>query len=109
MTITNPQIHIKEGSADFKADVNVKSKYLNYNTKATGIASIKYDKQMNKIKFKIEDVAFELKTKAFKIGNMDISSFYSPEFEIDGPDSLNSSINLTLPNGKTKPRFRIQS
>lgn len=101
-TVTNPTIQIHEGNASFKADVKVDSKYVNYNTKATGKALITYNKLMNKIKLKIDDVSFELKTKAFRIGNMDISSFYNPEFELDGPKSLNSSMDFKMPNGQTK-------
>lgn len=105
-TVQNARITLKPNQAQFSADASVKIGVLNYGSVATGDVEIKYNTETNRISVKVLRAAFEVYTKIFgkkiHIADVDISPFYKPEFEFAGPQPVQPSVQVNMPNNTTK-------
>jgi len=105
-TLTNARIELTPDKAQFVADANVKTGPLSYGSVATGEVEIKYNQETNRISIKVLKAEFEVYTKVFgkkiHITNIDAAKYYKPEFEFAGPQPVQPSVNVILPNGSTK-------
>ena len=105
-TVQNAKIDLLPNQARFSADANVKVGPLGYGSVATGDVEITYNKETNRISVKVLKASFEVYTKVFgkkiHISDVDLSRFYKPEFEFAGPQPIQSSVAVTLPNNTTK-------
>jgi hypothetical protein len=105
-TVRNPGIKITAGKAAFVADASVKVGPLNYRSDAKGSVEVKYDEVENRISVKVLKADFEVYTKIFNkkihITTVDVSKFYRPEFEFAGPQPLQESVPVDMPDGSVK-------
>lgn len=108
-TVKNPRIEIKPGSAQLIGDADVKVGPIAYGTVVTGEVAVNYNQQSNRISVKVLKASFEIYTKIFgkkiHITDVDISKYYRPEFEFAGPQPMQPSVTVTLPNNTTKTVF----
>lgn len=118
-TVSNPRIAIKPDKAIFMADVVVNSAGVNFPTTAQGVVEIKYDDASNIISVKVLKVAFEVAVTVFKqkihITDVDISQFYRPEFQFSGPQPIQKSVDVKMPDNTVrtlyltaKPRLTLE-
>lgn len=105
-TLTNARIELTPDKAQFVADANVKTGPLSYGSVATGEVEVKYNQETNRISIKVLKAEFEVYTKVLgkkiHITNIDAAKYYKPEFEFAGPQPVQPSVNVSLPNGTTK-------
>lgn len=105
-TLNNARIDIERDQAHFFADATVKAGVFSYNAPASGDVEVKYSPETNRIKIKVLQAIFEVYIKLFgkkiHIANVDAAEFYRPEFEFAGPQPVQPSVNVTLPDGGTK-------
>jgi hypothetical protein len=105
-TLTNARIDLLPDKARFAADASVKTGPLSYGSIANGDVEVKYNQETNRISVKVLKAEFEVYTKIFgkkiHITNIDAAKFYKPEFEFAGPQPVQPSVNVSLPNGTTK-------
>ena len=105
-TLTNARIELAPDKAQFFADASVKAGVLSYGSGATGGVDVKYDQQTNRISVKVLKAEFEVYTKIFgkkiHITNIDAAKFYKPEFEFAGPQPVQPSVNVKLPDDSIK-------
>lgn len=121
-TVQNPSIQIHPEKAVFKADVsievgpvkkgsfNILSSPFKYPTTAKGVVEIKYNENSNRISVKVKEVSFEVSVNILgqkvHVTDVDISQFYRPEFEFNGPQPIQKTIETKTPDGKIKT-FKI--
>jgi hypothetical protein len=102
--VKEPVIRFEEGRAKFYAKAKIKAKGLNYDSKVKGHCDVSYNSEKNKIKIKVKSAKFKLEFKVFgqkiSLGSIDVAKFYSPEFKFDGPEPINQTISIDLPDGK---------
>jgi hypothetical protein len=105
-TVKNPRIKIATDKASFIADASVKVGPFNYKSDAKGAVEVKYDTTDNRISVRVLKADFEVYTKIFKkkihITTIDVSKFYRPEFEFAGPQPLQESVPIDMPDGSVK-------
>ncbi len=110
--VTNPKITISEVGATFTADALVKSGPISYKTIAKGNVDIGYEPTRNMINIKIKkasfEVAMDLLGNKIHITDVDISSYYKPQFEFSGPQPMQSQVIIPLPD-KTKKTVEVRS
>ncbi len=108
-TVKNPRIEIKPDHAQLIGDADVKVGPIAYGTMVTGDVAVNYNQQSNRISVKVLRASFEIYTKIFgkkmHITDVDISKYYRPEFEFAGPQPMQPSVTVNLPNGATKTIF----
>ena len=105
-TLTNAHIDLSPGKARFTADANVKAGPFSYGSIATGDVDVEYLQETNRISVKVLKAEFEVYTKIFgkkiHITNIDAARYYKPEFDFAGPQPVQASVNVNLPDGTTK-------
>jgi hypothetical protein len=105
-TVKNPKIEIETDKARFKADASINVKSFKYDTSAAGEVQVIYNDTNNKISVKILKAAIKIYINAFgkriDITEVDISKFYKMQFEFAGPKPLQTSVDITLPDGSKK-------
>jgi hypothetical protein len=105
-TVKNPRIEIRADKAEFAADATVKVGPYNYRSDAKGAVEVKYDAGSNRISVKVLKADFEVYTKIFKkkihIKTIDVSKYYRPEFEFAGPQPVQGSVPVEMPDGSVK-------
>jgi len=105
-TLTNARIELMPDKARFVADANIKAGPFSYGSVAGGDVEVKYHQETNRISVKILKAEFEVYTKIFgkkiHITNIDAARFYKPEFEFAGPEPIQPSVNVNLPDGTSK-------
>jgi len=105
-TLTNARIDLSSDKARFTADANVKTGPLSYGSVATGEVEVKYNQETNRISVKVLKAEFEVYTKIFgrkvHITNIDAAKYYKPEFEFAGPQPVQPSVAVNLPDGTSK-------
>jgi hypothetical protein len=105
-TVQNPRIKITADKAEFIADAAVKVGPFNYRSDAKGTVEVKYDTADNRISVKVLKADFEVYTKIFKkkvhIATVDVSKFYRPAFEFAGPQPVQESAPVEMPDGSVK-------
>jgi hypothetical protein len=106
-TVKNPLIHISKDGSAFTADAEIHSGLFNYGTTAKGDVDVLYDNAKNIISVKIRKASFEVALDLFgskiHITDVDISTFYRPQFQFPGPQPLQSNFDVALPDKKSKP------
>jgi hypothetical protein len=104
--VRNPRIKIAAGKAEFIADASVKVGPVNYRSDAKGAVEVQYDTADNRISVKVLKADFEVYTKIFKkkvhIATVDVSKFYRPEFEFGGPQPVQDSVPVEMPDGSVR-------
>jgi len=110
--LTNARIELTPDKARFVADANVKAGPFSYNSFASGEVEVKYHQETNRISVKVLKAEFEVYTKIFgkkiHITNIDAAMFYKPEFEFAGPQPIQPSVNVKLPDGTSKTIYIMQ-
>lgn len=105
-TLSNARIELMPDKARFVADANVKAGLFSYNSVAGGDVEVKYHRESNRISVKVLKAEFEVYTKIFgkkiHITNIDAAKYYKPEFEFAGPQPIQPSVNISLPDGTSK-------
>ena len=105
-TLENSHIQIRPDSSQFICDVQVQAGIIHYKTQVHGDVKISYDTQLNQIQIKVVRAIFELYTKVFgkkvHIKNIDLAENFSQPFIFEGPRSLNTNFDFTLPDGTLK-------
>jgi hypothetical protein len=108
-SVRNPRIRITADKAEFIADASVKVGPVNYRSDAKGTVEVKYNTAVNRISVKVLKADFEVYTKIFKkkvhIATVDVSKFYRPEFEFAGPQPVQESVPVEMPDGSVKTVF----
>ncbi len=105
-TLKNARIELMPNQARFIADASVNAGPFSYGSVASGDVEVKYNQETNRISVKVLKAEFEVYTKIFgkkiHITNVDAARFYKPEFEFAGPQPVQPSVNVNLPNGTSK-------
>jgi len=105
-TLTNARIELMPEKARFIADANIKAGSFSYSSVANGDVEVKYHQETNRISVKVMKAEFEVYTKIFgkkiHITNVDAAWFYKPEFEFAGPEPIQPSVNVNLPDSTSK-------
>jgi len=108
-TVRNPRIEIDPDKAQFAADASIKVGPFNYKTAAKGAVEVKYSKETNRVSVKVLKANVEIYTKLFgkkiRLDNIDISKFYRVEFEFAGPQPIQESVQVTLPDGSVRTLY----
>ncbi len=105
-TVKNAKINLMPDAAKFTADAAIKVAGFKYNSTAKGEVIVKYNREANLIAVKVSKASFEVYTKIFgkkiHIADVDISKFYKPEFQFAGPQPVQDSVEVVMPDGSTK-------
>ena len=105
-TVTNARIEITPGKAAFTGDASVNAGPTSYGTVVSGEVEVKFDPAANLINVKVTRAAFEVYVKALgakkHITDVDISKYYQPEFQFAGPQPVQSSVKVSMPDGSVK-------
>ena len=105
-SVKNARITISPGQAKMIADASIKVGPLKYKSAAKGDVDVRYSPEKNLISVKVKKASFEVYTKIFgkkiHIADVDISRFYKPEFEFAGPQPVQDSVEVEMPDGSKK-------
>jgi hypothetical protein len=105
-TLTNARIELLPDKARFIADASVKTGPFSYGSVASGDVEVRYNQETNRISVKVVKAEFEVYTKIFgkkiHITDIDAAKYYKPEFEFAGPQPVQPSVVVNLPNGTSK-------
>lgn len=105
-TVKNPKVAITSDKVRFQADAGIKVMTFHYDTTAVGDVEVKYDAAANKISVKVLKAAVQIYLNLFgkriNITEVDISRFYRMQFEFSGPKPLQTSVDVTLPDGSVR-------
>jgi hypothetical protein len=108
-TLTNAHFQLLPGKADFVSDVKVETGPFSYTSAVTGNVDISYDPKTNLIHVKIVKAIFEVYTKMFgnkvHIKNIDLAEYFKDPFTFEGPMSLKTDMDFTMPDGKKKTLY----
>jgi len=105
-TAKNFNMKIRPDSSHFSCDVKVKVGPFNYHTQVPGDVKISYNKTTNQIQVKVVRMIFELYTnvlgKKIHIKNIDLAENFKEPFSFEGPQTMNTDFDYTMPDGKIK-------
>lgn len=105
-TIENARIEIEKDLARFIGDATINVGGTSYKSTAVGAVEVKYEKETNKIFVKILEAKIDISIKALgkkvKITEIDVAQYYRPEFQFTGPQPIQSSIELKMPDGSIR-------
>lgn len=106
-TVINPRIELKaSGKAQYKCDVKVEAGFIHYQNEVVGDADVSYDKEKNLINIKILHGIFEIYTRILgakmHITDIDLAQYYSEPLTFEGPMTLTTSMEFTMPDGTKK-------
>ncbi|HUI29916.1 MAG TPA: hypothetical protein VLX91_06835 [Candidatus Acidoferrales bacterium] len=105
-TLANARIELMPDKAHFVADATVKTGPFSYGSVANGDVEVKYNQETNRISVRVLNAEFEVYTKIFgkkiHITNIDAAKYYKPEFEFAGPQPVQPSVAVNLPDGTSK-------
>jgi hypothetical protein len=105
-TLQNPHIELSDNCADFEAEVGVESGPFSYRSKISGDVSIVYSTDSNKIIISITKAILPIYTTLFgtkvHIKDVDLATSYKEPFVFDGPLSLTTDMEFTMPDGNTR-------
>jgi hypothetical protein len=105
-TLQNPHIELSDNCADYEAEVAVESGPFSYTSKINGDVSIVYSPDSNKIIIRITRAMLPLYTTLFgkrvHIKDINLAESYKTPFVFDGPLSLTSDIDFSMPDGNTR-------
>ncbi|MGE4169960.1 MAG: hypothetical protein AB7F28_04495 [Candidatus Margulisiibacteriota bacterium] len=104
--VTNPRVELLQDRALFKADAVVKVGGLAYPSRVEGEMAVAYLEETNRITVKLSKAIVGVYTELFgnkvHIADVDIARFYRPEFEFPGPQTLQTTIKLSVPGNASK-------
>jgi hypothetical protein len=110
-TLLNPHIELKPGKATYVADVEVETGPFSYKSTISGDVSIVYSPDSNKIIIRITKAVLPLYTKLFgsriHIKDIDLAEAYTSPFVFDGPLSITTAMEFTMPDGSTRRTHAI--
>jgi hypothetical protein len=105
-TAKNFKINIRPDSSQFLCDVKVNVGPFKHKTKVTGHVKISYNKATNNIEVKVVSAVFELYTVVFgkkiHIRDIDLADNFKDPFNFEGPRSMSTDLDFTMPDGKIK-------
>ncbi len=108
-TLRNARIEFRPDQARFIADASIKVGPFSYGSQAAGDVEVLYHPETNRISIKVLHAIFEVYLKVFgakiHIANIDAARFYKPEFEFAGPQPIQASVDVALPDGYKKTIF----
>lgn len=105
-TLESPHIELSDNCADFQAQVTVDSGPFRYQSYISGDVSIIYLPDSNKIVIQVTSAILPLYVNLFgsktHVKNIDLASSFKDPFKFDGPLSLTSDMDFTMPDGYTR-------
>ncbi|HXB39971.1 MAG TPA: hypothetical protein VNZ49_05465 [Bacteroidia bacterium] len=105
-TAKNFKMKIRPDSSQFTCDVKVDVGPFTYRTSVPGHVKISYDKITNQIQIKVVRATFELYTnvlgKKIHIKDIDLADNFKEPFSFEGPKSMTTDFDYTMPDGKIK-------
>ena len=108
-TLRNASIELHPNQARFKADADIKVGPFGYSSQASGDVEVLYHPESNRISVKVLHATVEVYLKIFgakiHITDIDAARYYKPEFEFSGPQPIQASIDVALPDGSKKTIF----
>ena len=104
--IRNARIDLEPNNATFYADADIKAKGITFTEKVTGSVDVKYNTVTNVISVKVREAKFDIKIFGVKVATIDLAKYYRPKFEFAGPQPLQKSVFIDLPDG-TKKKINI--
>jgi len=104
--LIEPRLDIEKDTALFYSDVKISVGPYNTIKKIEGWVSVNYDKDINKIILKIEEAKVILDInilgERIVLSELDIASYFSTPFKLNGPEPIASNIEYKLPNGEIR-------
>ena len=108
-TLRNARIELRPNQARFIADADIHVGPLSYGSEASGNVEVLFHPESNRISIKVLHATFEVYIKIFgkkiHITDIDAARFYKPEFEFAGPQPMQASVDVALPDGSKKTIF----
>jgi hypothetical protein len=108
-TLRNARIELHPNQARFIADADIHVGPLSYGSVASGNVEVLFHPESNRISVKVLQATFEVYVKIFgkkiHITNIDAARYYKPEFEFSGPQPIQASVDVALPDGSRKTIF----
>lgn len=102
-TVTESQVDFEPGTAGFTAKVKVKTKIITFDDKVTGRLTVDYDASANKIRMQVVEARFSIFVKVLgkkvKLATVDISKYYQPRFEFNGPEPIQEEVVMDVGGG----------
>ena len=104
--LINPRLDIEQDTALFFSDIEISVGPVKTIKKIEGHVSVKFDRDSNKIILKIEEAKvildINLLGKNVVLTELDIASYFSNPFKLNGPEPISSNIEYKLPNGEIR-------
>jgi hypothetical protein len=108
-TLRNARIELLPNQARFIADADIHVGPLSYGSVASGNVDVLFHPESNRISVKVQQATFEVYIKIFgkkiHITNIDAARYYKPEFEFSGPQPIQASVDVALPDGSKRTIF----
>jgi hypothetical protein len=108
-TLRNARIELRPNKAEFIADADIHVDLYTYSSRATGNVEVLYHPETNRISVKVLAATVEVYLKILgmklHIADIDAARFYKPEFEFAGPQPIQPSVDVALPDGSKKKIF----
>jgi hypothetical protein len=108
-TLRNARIELRPNQAKFIADADIHAGPISYSSGASGNVEVLYHPESNRISVKVLQAIFEVYFKIFgkkiHITDIDAAKFYKPEFEFAGPQPIQASVDVALPDSTKKTIF----
>ena len=105
-SLINPRLDIEKDTALFFSDIEISVGRIKTTKKVEGHVSVKFDQDINKIILKIEEAKvildINLLGKNIVLTELDIASYFSNPFKLNGPEPVSSNIEYKLPNGEIR-------
>lgn len=105
-TVKNPKMELKPGIADYIADVQVRTGMFSYSSQIIGDVAITYNLDSNLIEVKVTRAVFAIYTKIlgrkFHVKDVDIARYYKEPFTFEGPATMETNMEFTLPDNSVK-------
>jgi hypothetical protein len=105
-TLRNAHIDLRPNQAIFTADADIKVGLFSYSSKASGDVEVLYHPDSNRISVKVLHAVVEVYLKILglkiHIADIDAAKFYKPEFQFAGPQPIQASVDITLPDESKK-------
>jgi hypothetical protein len=105
-TAKNFKISIRPDSSQFACDVKVVVGPFTHKTRVKGDVKISYNKATNQIQVKVARAIFELYTvvlgQKIHIRDIDLADNFKDPFNFEGPRSLATDLDFTMPDGTLK-------
>jgi hypothetical protein len=108
-TLRNARIELRPNQARFIADAEIHAGPLSYGSEASGNVEVLYHPESNRISIRVLHATFEVYIKIIgkkiHITDIDAARYYKPEFEFAGPQPIQASVDVALPDGNKKTIF----